>query len=58
MLGNGVTAALARVVGRLGTELSASSPTSAAVAGGLAYLALRVVGPVGTGASDGRDTPV
>jgi hypothetical protein len=57
MLGNGVTAALVRVVGRLGTELSASSPTSAAVAGGLAYLALRVVGRE-TGASDGRDTTV
>jgi hypothetical protein len=39
MLGDGAT--LSRVATRIGTGLSATTPTGAAVAGGLAYLAVR-----------------
>jgi len=59
MLGNGVLASLARLVARGGPELSASSPTGAAVAGGLAYLAVRLCRDASCDdTSDGRDTPV
>ena len=59
MVGNAALAPVARLVARAGTELSASSPTGAALVGGIAYLAVRACEDhPSSGPSDGRDTPV
>lgn len=52
-------APFARLVAQVSPELSASSPTGAALLGSFAYLAVRACEDhSSSGPSDGRDTPV